>query len=301
MIDDDDPKSPVPAPEGAPAGDKAAETQEELPLEGDEPEGDEAADTEPTDDEGDGDDEQDDEEDDDDEEGVPKRKSSRVIRYKREAEAAKARLAEMRSRVSTTNIPQDDQAAQRAFELRVWQEVGDPPDPNDPKYANNYVRFERETQAWENDRRAVTREVRKEFLAHRENANSEMAERVSEHKARIARLRTRVKDFDQIMARATLPVYPHVERLILHSKKSDQVSLHLAKDQAKLARLNRMSPEDAAREIGIIEGRIIAAAKPKAKATQARKPVTPLRGGGASPTSGLAAVNAYMKKQGYRD
>ena len=105
---------------------------------------------------------------------------------------------------------------------------------------------------------------------------------------------------DAIMRGATVPVLDHVERLILKSKISDRVSLHLAKDQNKLARLNHMSSEDAAREIGIIEGRIRSAAKPKQQ-TQARKPVTPLRGGGASPTSGLAAVNAYMKKQGYRD
>jgi hypothetical protein len=297
MIDDDDPKSPVPAPEGAPAGDEAAE-QKELPLEGDEPESDEAETEPPVDEDDDGD--EPDDEDEGDEEGVPKRKSSRVLRYKREAEAAKARLEEMRSRVSTTSMPQDKDAVERAYELRVWQEVGNPPDPNDPKYKDNYVRLERDTQAWVNDDRAVRREVRKEFQQRYEQQQSHMAELVSEHKARIARLRPKVKDFDAIMNRATVPVHDHVERLILKSKISDRVSLHLAKDQNKLVRLNRMSSEDAAREIGIIEGRIRSAAKPKAQ-TQARKPVTPLRGGGASPTSGLAAINAYMKKQGYRD
>jgi hypothetical protein len=296
-IDDDDPKSPAPAPEGAPAGDQDGE-QKELPLEGDEPESDEAETEEaPVDEDDEGDEEPDDE---DDDENVPKRKSSRVLRYKREAEAAKARLEEMRSRVSTTSIPQDKDAAERAYELRVWQEVGNPPDANDPKYKDNYVRLERDTQAWVNDDRAVRREVRKEFQQRYEQQQSHMAELVAEHKARINRLRPKVKDFDTIMSRATVPVHDHVERLILKSKISDRVSLHLAKDQNKLVRLNNMSSEDAAREIGIIEGRIRSAAKPKQQ-TQARKPVVPLRGGGASPTSGLAAVNAYMKKQGYRD
>ena len=123
---------------------------------------------------------------------------------------------------------------------------------------------------------------------------------VAEHKERVQRLRLRVKDFDEVMAKATLPVMPHVERLLLASKKSDRLTLVLGKNQAKLAQLNRMSSEEAAREIGRLEGRL---ALPPATRTQtkARKPITPLRGSGASPPSGLAAVNAWAKKQGYSD
>jgi hypothetical protein len=101
------------------------------------------------------------------------------------------------------------------------------------------------------------------------------------------------------MARATLPVMPHVERLLLASKKSDRLTYVLGKNQAKLAQLNRSSPEEAAREIGRLEGRL--SLPPTKSKTQARKPITPLRGSGASPPSGLAAVNAWAKKQGYSD
>jgi hypothetical protein len=104
-----------------------------------------------------------------------------------------------------------------------------------------------------------------------------------------------VKDFDEVMSRATLPVAPHVERLLLASKKSDKLTYVLGRNQAKLAQLNRSSPEEAAREIGRLEGRLSLPSATKTK-TQARKPITPLKGSGAAPPSETAAVNAYIKK-----
>lgn len=295
---DDDPKTPAPAPEGAPADDREPEATEE--PEGEQPEGeaDTAEQKAPTDEEDVGeddeqDDEQDDEGDDEDDGDKPKRKSSRAERYKRRAEELAARLDAERSRHGS--LPQDQAALQRAFQQRVYEEIGDPPDPNDPKYKDNYVRFERETQAWINDERQVSREVRKEFIANIRREQERVGGLVVEHKERIARLRSKVKDFDAVLAKATVPVAPHVERLILESKRSDRLTYHLARDQAKLARLNNMSSESAAREIGRIEGRL-ALPQPKAQ-TKARPPIKPLRGGGTSPPSGLAAVNAYMKKR----
>src|SRR5262245_30759187 len=169
QIDDDDPKTPVqpPAPADAPADDQDGGQAPE----GDEPEGDDDAETRPpADDEdvGDGDDEQDDEGDGDDDGEQPKRKTSRAQRYKRQAERLKAENESLRSRTGGS-LPQDQAALQRAFEYKVWQEIGDPPDPNDPRFKNadgspNYARFEREAQGWENDRRQVSRQVRKDML-----------------------------------------------------------------------------------------------------------------------------------------
>ena len=122
-----------------------------------------------------------------------------------------------------------------------------------------------------------------------------MASQVAEHKERVQRLRSRVKDFDEVMARATLPVAPHVERLLLASKKSDKLSYVLGKNQAKLAQLNRMSSEEAAREIGRLEGRLSLPSATRTK-TQARKPITPLKGTGAAPPSQTQAVDSYIKK-----
>ena len=297
MLDDDDPKTPAPAPEGAPADDQVADEKPE----GDEPEGDDAEQKASTDDEeaADEDEEQDDEELDDDEEDdgdKPKRKASRAQRYKRRAERAEAEAQALRSRSESGSLLTSEPAAiNRAIDYRVWQEVGDPPDRNDPKYRDNYVQFERDVQGWDNDRRQVTREVRKEFANNIKREQDRVAGLVAEHKERVARLSTKVKDFDTTMARATVPVALHVERQILESKRSDRIMWHLARDQAKLVKLNNMSSEAVAREIGRIEGRL-SLPQPKQQ-TKARKPITPLRGGGTSPPTGMAAVNAWMKKQ----
>jgi len=299
MIDDDDPKTPEPASQ---TGAQADDQDDAAAPEGDEPEGDDDAETKAsTDDEdaGDEDDEQDDEGDDDEDGDKPKR-VSRNQRYKRRAEKAEAENAELRSRQSGS-LPSDQASIQRAFEYEVWREIGDPPDPNDPRFRNadgspNYARFEREAQGWENDRRAVSRQVRKDMVDRAARESDRVGELVADHKERVSRLRGKVKDFDAIMQRATLPVAPHVERLILESKRSDRISLYLAKDQSKLAKLNNMSSEAVARELGRIEGRL--SSLPQAKQqTRARPPIKPLRGGGGSPPSGLAAVNAYIKKQ----
>lgn len=291
MVDDDDPKQPAPAPAGVPADEPEPKADTE-PPEGEEPEGDDAETIAPADEEDVGeDDEQDDEGEDDGDE--KSQKSSRATRYKRKAEHLAAQLEAERSR-SNGSPPSDQVAIQRAFQQRVHEEIGDPPDPNDPKYKDNYVRFERETQAWLNDERQVTREVRKEFVSNIRREQERVGELVADHKERVARLRTKLKDFDSVMAKATVPVAPHVERQILESKRSDRLMWHLARDQSKLVKLNNMSSEAAAREIGRIEGRL-SLPQPKAQ-TKARKPIAPLRGGGASPPSQTATVNAYIKK-----
>lgn len=298
MIDDDDPKSTGPAP-SAPADDKAVEPTE---PEGEQPESEDDAETKaPTDEQDVGeDDEQDDdegEEDDGDDDGEqPKRRQrpTRAERYREQAERLKGEIQELRNRQGGS-LPHDQALIQREFERRVYEEIGDPPNPNDPKYKDNYVQLDREISAWENDRRQVVRQVRKELLGDIQREQGRLTGLVADHKERVSRLRTKVKDFDQTMAKATAPVARHVERLILESNRSDRVMWHLARDQAKLVKLNNMAPEAVAREIGKIEGRL-SLPQPKQQ-TKARKPITPLRGGGAAPPSGLAAVNAYIKKQ----
>ena len=170
----------------------------------------------------------------------------------------------------------------------MWQEIGDPPNPADPKYQDDYVALSIASAGMGN-RPATShapgpREVRDHDQATSKSVSPNL---VADHKERVARFKTKVKDFDEVMAKATLPVAPHVERLLLESKKSERLGYVLAKNQAKLAQLNRMNPEAAAREIGRLEGRLSLPQQPKTQ-TQARKPITPLKGGGASPPSQTA-------------
>lgn len=297
MVDDDEPKLPLEqAPAGRPANDQQPEAEPTEPPEGEQPEGEETETKPPVDDDdtGDADDEQDDDNDDDDddeEEGDAKPRPKRIERYRREAERLKAENAALRNR--TAGVPDDQAQLQRAFEYAVHQEIGDPPREED--YKGNYVAFHEARQAWEIDRRQVTRDVRKQFGAAIQQEQHRVAELVAAHKEREARFKKKVPDYDQVMAQAKMPVAPHVERLLIASKKSERLNYALGKNQAKLAQLNQMSSEEAAREIGRLEGRL-SLPQPKTQ-TQARKPITPLKGSGASPPSATAARDAWLKKQ----
>ena len=180
----------------------------------------------------------------------------------------------------------------RAIEHRVQQEIGEPPKEAD--FKGDYIGFEREMQAYLSEKRVVTREVKKQFVQAVETEQNRMVELVADHKARVAKFKTQIKDYDAIMAKATVRVAPHVERLILHSNKSHHIGLVLAKDQALLTRLNHSNPEEVARELGRIEGKLSRPQKPQQ--TQARKPIAPLKGSGTRPQSQTAARDAYLKK-----
>ena len=295
MVDDDDLNT-------APAGNEQAgnEKAEPPPVEppeddqsDDQPEGEQAEKKAEPEEELDlgADDEQDDDED-DEEDASPKGEKNRIQRYREQANRLKAENEALRSRTDS-GVPNDQAQLQRALEYAVLQKIGDPPQQKD--FGDDYVAFANAKLAYEIDARQVSREVRRDFATTINQEQERVASQVAEHKERVQRLRGRVKDFDEVMSRATLPVSPHVERLLLASKKSDRLTYVLGKNQAKLAQLNRMSSEEAAREIGRLEGRLSLPSATRTK-TQARKPITPLKGSGAAPPSDTAAVNSYIKK-----
>ena len=297
MVDDDDPNT-VPAGNEPAGNEKVVPPPVEPPEEdqSDQPEGEQAeTKAEPEEQEELDLDEADDEQEDDDDEGEdasPQGEKKRLQRYREQAQRLKAENEALRSRTDS-GVPNDQAQMQRALEYAVLQKIGDPPQQKD--FGDDYVAFANAKLAYEIDARQVSREVRRDFATTIKQEQDRVAGQVAEHKERVQRLRSRVKDFDEVMSRATLPVSPHVERLLLASKKSDRLSYVLGKNQAKLAQLNRMSSEEAAREIGRLEGRLSLPSATRTK-TQARKPITPLKGSGAAPPSQDAVVNALMKK-----
>ena len=297
MVDDTDPKA-APA-DTAPAGNQPAEVPVEPSPPAEEAEGDQQTETEGQTelDLGDAidDDEQADEEDDGDDD--TDNEKSRVKRYKETQAKLRAENEALRSRVQeSTGVPSDQVQLQRQFDYEVWQEIGNPPNENDPQYRDNYVKLERDRQVWEFSKVQVERDVRKSMIERIKRAQENVQTQVADHKERAAKLASKIKDYNEVMAKASMPVAQHVERLLLASKKSERLGYVLAKNQNKLAQLNRMAPEEAAREIGRLEGRL--SLPPSARTqTKARKPVTPLRGSGSSPPSGMSAVTAWTKKQ----
>jgi len=298
MVDDTDPNA---APAGnVPAGNQTADVPvEQTPPAEQEADGDQQTETEGQSelDLGDGviEDEQADEDDGGDDE--KENEKTRLQRYREQISRQKAENEALRARVQeSTGVPSDQQALQRQFDYEVWQEIGNPPDENAPQYQGNYVKLERDRQVWEFSRVQVEREVRKSMIERIKRAQDNVQTQVADHKARAAKLATKIKDYNEVMSKAKMPVFEHVERLLLASKKSERLGYVLAKNENKLAQLNRMSPEEAAREIGRLEGRLSLPQSARTQ-TKARKPVTPLRGSGSSPPSGLGAVNSWIKKQ----
>lgn len=298
--DEDDPKT-APASDRAPA----SEPEKTSPPEGDKkPEG-EAETTRPPSEEEEldalatSDEEDEDQGDEGDAGGDEPQRSSRAQRRTEKIRRLTAENEELRAAAGSRGsaIPASETAILQEIEARVRQEIGDPPREEqfrDREGKIDFVAFHSEQQAYLNDRRAVTREVKRDMIRRAEAAQAHVANLVEAHKERVANFKTKVKDFDQVMAAATMPVHPHVERLILASKKSERISYYLARNQGKLAQLNRMDAESVARELGRIEGRL--SLPPTKKQTQARKPVAPLRGGGAARPSQMADVDAAMKK-----
>ena len=310
MVDDDDPKS-APAPEGVPAD--TPEPKPDTEPEGDEPEGDtetddeakSAPDEDADDDASDDDDADTDDDDGEDDEGdgdKPKSKKSRAERYRRQRdaqqEALRAENEALRNR-SSGSLPTDEASFNQELERRVQRAVGEQPREED--FRGDYVRYAGELQAYLADKRLAKRQEAEKLVneikghhEHQAREHERMAELVQDHKDRVAKFKKTVKDFDEVMSQATVPVAPHVERLILESRKSHRIGYVLGKDQALLAKLNRSTPTEVARELGRIEGRLSLPQKPKQ--TQARAPIAPLKGSGARPPSQTAARDAYLKK-----
>jgi hypothetical protein len=297
MIEDDDPKT-APAADRAPA----SEPDKASPPEGDKPEGD--TEQTPSEDEQlaaladrEAGDEDEDDGGDEGDEGDKKPERSRNQRRTEKIRRLQQENEQLRTARADGGIPAGENALLQEIDARVRAEIGSPPQPEqfrDAKGEVDYIAFHNEQQAYLNDRRAVTREVKRDMIRRVEAAQAHVANLVEAHKDRVAKFKTKVKDYDQVMAAATMPVAGHVERLLLNSNKSERLSYFLGRNQGKLAQLNRMDPEGVARELGRLEARL--SLPPTKRVTQARKPVSPLRGGGASQTSQMAQVDAAMKK-----
>jgi hypothetical protein len=134
VVDGEDDPKPVPAGT-APAGEKTAETPTEPQPEGEQPEA-EATEAEATADEelvGDVGEEP----DEDSEEGESEeQKKSRAQRYREERNRLRAENESLRARASG-DVPSDAQQLQRAFEYKVWQQIGDKSRARSAKSSSN--------------------------------------------------------------------------------------------------------------------------------------------------------------------
>jgi hypothetical protein len=203
-----------------------------------------------------------------DEEEQPKRKRrTGSERLRRRIEALEAENQSLRSR------PQVDGAD---LEKAVQAEIGDPPKESDYP---DYLAYERAMIAYEADKRAVTREVKRTMEGQAARETARQAEVYEAYDDRLEDAEKAIPGLKATIAKADIQVRNHVVGLIVESEKGPLIAHHLAKNPSKVAELNRMSPLAAAKEIGRLESRL-SLPKPKTT-TSAPPPVAPIRGSAA--------------------
>lgn len=193
------------------------------------------------------------------------------------------------------------QLAERVAELEAERETreGKAPDgktkdepPKEEDFQGDHIAFIAARAAYE-ARKAVRGEFadqhkRQQDAATRDaeqEANAEFFERVEDAKQRIP-------DFDDVVGgyqKTGGQLAPHVREELRDSDAGPALLYHLAKNPDLAQALNRMSPRDAAREIGRLEHQV-QLPSPR-KASQAPAPLKPLGGGGgASPSRSIAEM-----------
>jgi hypothetical protein len=170
--------------------------------------------------------------------------------------------------------------------------IGKPPKESD--FPNDYLAYAdamaeyRTNKAAFKAAEAVRDEHRKSEETNRAAQDQERADKLSRlrltaYNERLDEVRDRIPDFDKVVrAAGNTEIRDDVRDLVLESPKGPLLAYHLAQNPDKVDDLNRMSPVQAAREIGRLEARI--RGPQPAKATKAPPPVTVPKGGAAKPS-----------------
>lgn len=109
-------------------------------------------------------------------------------------------------------------------------------------------------------------------------AKAQQDETADQWSKRTAQAKATLKDFDEVMQDADIPISPAMQQAIVESELGPQLAYHLAKNPADAERIAKLSPIAAARELGKLEASLTAesAPKPQPKLSRAPDPITPV-------------------------
>lgn len=216
-------------------------------------------------------------EDEKDEDEKP-RKPSRSERLRRQNERLRAENEALKS--GSAHVAVTDESS---LDEAVRKKIGDPPKEAD--FKDDWFAFEAAKQAYEVDRRLTTREVKQESERAVQARHQRIADLADDYQDNLERAAKAVPDLRATLEKSTYVPTELVTELVLTSgDKAPLIVYHLAQNPKLAARLNAMSPIEAAREIGRIEGKV-SLPKPKT-ATSATPPLSSVKGS-ASPQRGL--------------
>lgn len=152
-------------------------------------------------------------------------------------------------------------------------------EPKESDFPNDYLAYDRALRAYET--RKAIRDENARVATEQEQANAQRAHRarLNAYNARLEDVKDRIPDYDTTLRQANdVPIRDDVRDMILDDGKGPLIAYHLAKNPEKLEALNRMTPIEAAREIGKLSARIRG---PQTKTvTQAKPPLSVPRGTG---------------------
>jgi hypothetical protein len=227
-------------------------------------------------------------EDDEDDKGEDDRprKKSRSERLRRQNERLRAELDAIKS-VSAPKAVEDASALEAVVKARI----GEPPKEAD---FEDWFDWQAAKAGYEADKRLVSRQIKEQAQGAQAAQIERIRDLADDYQDNVKAAAKAVPDLVDVLTKATFKPNQTVEMLILEAgEKAPLVAYHLAQNPKAAERLNAMSPVEAAREIGRIEGRV-SIPKPKS-ATSASPPMSTPKGS-AAPSSDEAKMNSWLKK-----
>ena len=150
-----------------------------------------------------------------------------------------------------------------------------------PEKFQDYAQYVEALAEWKADEK-----VRAALAERDQRAAEEAQQRAVQAKAqtfaeRAVQVRQQIPDFDEVVGAADVQVPAHVTEVLLESDFGPQLAYHLAKNPDEAARISRLSPTAAARELGRLEARFERPAAPveqKPVTTKAPPPMKSVQG-----------------------
>lgn len=206
------------------------------------------------------------------------RKPSRSERLRRQVDRLRAENEALKS--VSAPVAVSDEAG---IEAAVLKKIGEPPKESD--FKDDWLAYDAARQAYEVDRRLATREVKADGERAQRALQQQFRDLADDYQDNLEKAAKAIPDLRGVLGKSTYEPTPVVTELVLTAgEKAPLVAYHLAQNPKLAARLNAMSPLEAAREIGRIEGKV-AFPKPKT-ATSASPPPSAVKGS-ASPPRGV--------------
>lgn len=167
---------------------------------------------------------------------------------------------------------------------------------SEPKEADftDFTEYSIAKAAWRIDRQRVAREsdgVTERAAAIETERRRALAE---SYREQVADAKPRYRDFDAVVNNPSVLIAPHIADMVMESDLGADLAYALASQPDEAARISRMNPVAAAREIGRLEASIM---RPKPRfETNAPPPVKPVNARGAGAKSPEHLSYAEYKK-----